>query len=126
MTVPIKHSISTQQYGSQLPAPQPELWVGIEPTVNRVGDTFFDQLDASVLEHLRALTRSATVLAVSVATRKLAPAAIWGVLNAGAADVLLWPVLPLHADDIACRLQRWQTLWELVDSGPVRRAAGSA
>ena len=92
------------------------------PRPDGLGIVVFDQPDASILEHLRALTRSATVLAVSVAARKLAPAAIWRVLDAGAADLLLWPVLPLRVDDLACRLQRWQTLQELVDSAPVRVA----
>jgi transcriptional regulator with GAF, ATPase, and Fis domain len=44
------------------------------------------------------------------------------VLDAGASDLLLWPTIPAHADDVVCRLQRWQAVRELVDSALVRSA----
>ena len=82
----------------------------------------FEQIDSGVLRQLRELTRGSTTLAVSIGPHRLEPASMWGVLDAGAADLLLWPTLPTQADDVACRLQRWQTVQELVDSAPVRAA----
>jgi transcriptional regulator with GAF, ATPase, and Fis domain len=97
---------------SRAPACQPE----------GLGIVIFDQLSPSVHEELRELTRSSTVLAVSVAQGRIDPAAMWSLLDAGAKDLLLWPTLPAHADEVASRLQRWQAVHELVDSEPVRRA----
>jgi len=85
-----------------------------------LGIVVFEQPDPAVLDELRELTRTSTTLAVSLC--KLDPRAMWSVLDAGAADLLLWPTLPAQASDVACRLQRWQTVQELVDSAPVRRS----
>jgi transcriptional regulator with GAF, ATPase, and Fis domain len=91
----------------------------VEPRED-LGIVVFDRPDQAVLDELRVLTRGSMVLALSVSPRGLDTAAMWSVLGAGAADLLLWPTLPLRADDVGCRLQRWQTVAELIDSAPVR------
>jgi transcriptional regulator with GAF, ATPase, and Fis domain len=99
----------------------------LTPRPDALGLLVFEQPDAEVLDQLRLLSRSATVLAVAVGTGRLAPAAMWSVLHAGAADLLLWPSPPERADDVACRLQRWRAVQQLVDSTAVRaRVAGES
>ena len=85
-----------------------------------LGIVAFDQLDDRAHEELRRLAHGATVVAVCVGGCRLDPAAMWGVLEAGAADLLSWPALPAQADEVACRLQRWHAVQQLVDSAPVR------
>jgi transcriptional regulator with GAF, ATPase, and Fis domain len=85
-----------------------------------LGVLVFDRPDRTTLDELRALSRSSMVLAVSVSPCGLDTGAMWRVLDAGAADLLLWPTLPLRADDVASRLRRWQTVEDLIDSAPVR------
>jgi transcriptional regulator with GAF, ATPase, and Fis domain len=85
-----------------------------------LGVVVFEQADDGVLSELRELTRTSTALAISLC--RLDPETMWSVLDAGAADLLLWPALPTLADDVACRLQRWQTVQDLVDSAPVRKS----
>ena len=87
-----------------------------------LGIVVFDQPSRGLHDELRELTRSATALAVSVGQGRIDPTTMWSVLDAGACDLLLWPTLPPHADEVACRLKRWQKVQELVDSAPVRRA----
>jgi transcriptional regulator with GAF, ATPase, and Fis domain len=87
-----------------------------------LGIVVFDQATERLHDELRELTRASTALAVALGDGGLDPSAMWGVLDAGASDLLLWPALPAHADDVACRLQRWQAVRELADSAPVRRA----
>jgi transcriptional regulator with GAF, ATPase, and Fis domain len=84
------------------------------------GVAVFERLDPGVLDELRALTRTSPTLAVCLG--ELDPRAMWNVLDAGAADLLLWPTLPTCAGNVACRLQRWQKVQELVDSAKVRSA----
>jgi transcriptional regulator with GAF, ATPase, and Fis domain len=87
-----------------------------------LGVAVFDMPDDNVLGALRELSRRSTVLAVSISPSGLDPSAMWGVLDAGAVDLLLWPTLPARADDVVCRLQRWRAVEELVESAPVRAA----
>ncbi|MQM29756.1 MAG: RNA polymerase subunit sigma-54 [Candidatus Accumulibacter phosphatis] len=90
-----------------------------------LGIAVLAQADDGVLDALRELVRDSSVLAIAVGAGQWDPAAMWRVLDAGAADLLLWPALPATADDVACRLQRWQTIRTLVDSDIVRkRVAG--
>ena len=85
-----------------------------------LGVAVFDLPDDDVLEGLRELARASDVLAVSLSPSTLDTAAMWRVLDAGAADLLHWPTLPARADDVVCRLQRWWDIQQLVDSAPVR------
>jgi transcriptional regulator with GAF, ATPase, and Fis domain len=84
------------------------------------GVAVFDLPDDGVLGDLRELTRTSDVLAVSLSPSPLDTAAMWRVLDAGAADLLHWPALPARADDVVCRLQRWWDVQQLVDSAMVR------
>ncbi len=87
-----------------------------------LGIVVFDRLDDKITAELCRLAHAATVLAVGLGSGRLEPAAAWGLLQAGAADLLRWPTLPQQADDVACRLRRWQVVQQLVDSAPVRAA----
>ena len=92
-----------------------------------LGVVFFELPDDKVLDELRMLSRDAMVLAVSIGAGRLATAAMWSVLEAGAADLLLWPSLPERADDIACRLRRWRTVQRMACSPAVgARVAGES
>lgn len=84
-----------------------------------LGVVAFEQPEPDVLDELLHLTKDATVLAVSVGPARLDPTSMWAVIHAGAADLLLWPTLPVEAGDVACRLERWQAVDELVDSASV-------
>ena len=77
------------------------------PQPTGLGVAAFEQPEHNVLEELQQLTKDSRVLAVSVGPARLDPKAMWAVLHAGAADLLLWPTLPVEADDVACRLERW-------------------
>jgi len=85
-----------------------------------LGVVVFDQPDNGVLESVRRLARASTVLAVSLSPSTLDTASMWRVLDAGAADLLQWPTLPDRADDVVCRLRRWWTVEQMIDSAPVR------
>ena len=85
-----------------------------------LGVVVFDRPDDGVLEGVREMARASTVLAVSLSPSMLDTASMWRVLDAGAADLLQWPTLPETSDDVACRLQRWWTVEQMIDSAPVR------
>ncbi len=87
-----------------------------------LGIVVFDPATRGLDEELRELTRASTVLAVAVGPGRIEPQAMWSVLDAGARDLLLWPTVPDDAHDIACRLERWHAVGELVDSALVRSA----
>jgi transcriptional regulator with GAF, ATPase, and Fis domain len=87
---------------------------------DELGVAVFEQPDPAVLDELRQLSRTSRTLAICLG--KLEPRAMWNVLDAGAADLLTWPTLPSSAAEVACRLQRWQTVQELIDSAPVRQS----
>lgn len=84
------------------------------------GIAVFERADSGVLEEVRDLARGSQTLAICVADCPLDPAAMWRVLSAGATDLLSWPTLPSRAEDIACRLERWQAVQSLVESATVR------
>lgn len=85
-----------------------------------LGVVVFEQPGPRVLEELRSLARTSRVLAVCLTP--LDPRAMWSVLDAGAADLLLWPTVPERADDVAARLQRWQAVEQLIESAAVRKS----
>jgi transcriptional regulator with GAF, ATPase, and Fis domain len=84
------------------------------------GVVVFDRMDDANLRELRVMTRSATVLAISTAPAGLDSARMWEVLEAGAADLLLWSKLPAATDQVVSRLQRWDALQNLIESAPVK------
>jgi transcriptional regulator with GAF, ATPase, and Fis domain len=84
------------------------------------GVVVFEQIDASVLEALRACVGRATVLAICISPGRLSPADVWAIPRAGAKDVLVWSSLPATADQVVSRLQRWDTVQGLVDSPRVK------
>ncbi|WP_088279134.1 sigma 54-interacting transcriptional regulator [Ideonella sp. A 288] len=92
------------------------------PAPSGLGIAVLARADAQSLDEVRALSRHATVLAICLAPEPMAPAAMWAVLDAGAADLLRWPTLPQGAHEVTCRLQRWHTVATLADSTPVREA----
>ncbi len=84
------------------------------------GVVVFDRMDDANLRELRVMTRSATVLAISTSPSGLDSARMWEVLEAGAADLLLWSKLPAATDQVVSRLQRWNALQNLIESAPVK------
>src|SRR5262245_8100243 len=97
---------------SQLTALIERAGIATGPALERVtgthqeglGIAVFDQPDAGVLEDVRELTRTSKVLALSVSPATLDTAAMWRVLEAGAADLVQWPTLPARADAVVSRL----------------------
>ena len=89
---------------------------GAMPT-DPAGDGLF-VLDApgAVMDQLRQASRRATVLAIVVAPRRPAATELWPLLQAGAADVLLWPELPADAQAVQARLARLATVQAVLDS----------
>ena len=79
-------------------------------------------VDAHVLESIRAASRHAAVLVLAVAPCRIAPPQQWALLQAGAADVLLWPTLPADADPISARFDRLRRVRELSESPRVSAA----
>src|SRR5687768_6232927 len=86
------------------------------------GVVVVDRMDDANLRELRVMTRSATVLAISTSPHCLDSAMMWQVLEAGAADLLLWSKLPAATDQVISRLQRWDALQNLIESDPVKGA----
>src|SRR5690242_19338663 len=74
------------------------------------GVVVFDWMNDSHLRELRALTCDSTVLAISISPHGLDSSQMWSVLDAGIADLLLWPRLPASADQVISRLQRWDSV----------------
>ena len=86
-------------------------------------------VDDQVLECIRAASRRALVLVLAVAPCRIAPPQQWALLQAGAADVLLWPTLPADAEQISARFDRLRRVRELSESPRVSAAligAGAA
>jgi DNA-binding NtrC family response regulator len=87
------------------------------------GVIVFDAGDVSTaVDALHALAPADRVQAITVAFGPKAHDAdvSWAVLEAGASDVLAWPVVPTRADDIACRLRRSEAVETLMNSDRVR------
>jgi len=79
-------------------------------------------VDDMVLECIRMASRRAVVLVLAVAPCHVAPDELWALLRAGAADVLLWPTLPVSADQVSARLARLSTVRAIVESPRVSQA----
>ena len=77
-------------------------------------------VDAQVIDCIRTASRHAVVLAV--APCRIAPSEQWALLQAGAADVLVWPALPASADQVCSRFERLRTVRELSSSPQVTAA----
>src|SRR5687767_14421662 len=67
------------------------------------GMVVFDRMDDANLRELRVMTRGATVLAISTSPSGLDSTRMWEVLEAGAADLLLWSKLPAATDQVVSR-----------------------
>jgi len=74
----------------------------------------------ATLDAVHALSTQAAVLAVDCASQPLPPSAMWGVLDAGATDLLPWSSAELCAQQIAARLQRWDAVQRLMASTAVQ------
>ena len=74
----------------------------------------------ATLDTVHALSTRAAVLAVDCASQPLPPGAMWGVLDAGATDMLPWSSAELCAQQIAARLQRWDAVQRLMASTAVQ------
>jgi transcriptional regulator with GAF, ATPase, and Fis domain len=79
-------------------------------------------IDDQVLERIRAAGRRAVVLALVVAPCRVAPAEQWALLQAGAADVLIWSPLPGGAEQVSARFDRLRTVRGLCESPRVSAA----
>jgi transcriptional regulator with GAF, ATPase, and Fis domain len=79
-------------------------------------------VDERVLDAIRAASRRAIVLVLAVAPCRVAPPELWALLQAGAADVLMWSTLPASAEQVSARLERLRTVRSLSESAPVAGA----
>jgi transcriptional regulator with GAF, ATPase, and Fis domain len=77
-------------------------------------------VDAQVIDCIRTASKCAVVIAV--APCRLTAAEQWALLQAGAADVLVWPTLPGNADQVCARFERSRTVRDLCCSPQVRDA----
>jgi transcriptional regulator with GAF, ATPase, and Fis domain len=85
-----------------------------------LGIVIFEQVDAALLGMLRSASTRATVLAISLSKRVPATCDMWQVLDAGAYDLLSWPLGSVKVDQVLPRLQRWDSVQRLVESSAVR------
>jgi transcriptional regulator with GAF, ATPase, and Fis domain len=79
-------------------------------------------VDEQVLGTLRAASRSAVVLVLVVAPCRVVPPEPWALLQAGAADMLMWSPLPDSADQVSARFDRLKAVRGLSDSPRVGNA----
>jgi transcriptional regulator with GAF, ATPase, and Fis domain len=84
------------------------------------GAAVFEQVEAAVLEGLRACPTGTTVLAICISPVRPSLAELWAISHAGARDVLVWPQLSGSADQVVSRLARWATIENLADSPAVK------
>src|SRR5262245_18184448 len=96
---------------STCPMPQPPEGFGL---------IIFNTVNASIIDELRATSRSSTVLAIALAPQGLQSSDIWMLLSAGAADVFVWPKIADSADQVVSRLGRWEAVQRLTESERVR------
>jgi transcriptional regulator with GAF, ATPase, and Fis domain len=80
------------------------------------GIVFFDEVTDQLRELLRDASRRGLkrVLAIGMCPAAIKPAAIWSLLHAGAADVLIWADSHEPANEIAARFERWQKIDEII------------
>ena len=87
-----------------------------------LGLAVFDVIDDGLLALLRQESRTTTVLALSLCRSALSSQTLWSLIHAGALDVLQWPSIPVAAEDVVCRLQRWSQIGALLESPRVKRS----
>lgn len=92
------------------------------PQPDGYGLVVLGEVDEHVLSALRTATRRAVVLVLVVAPCRVVAAEQWALLQAGAADVLVWPELPDRADQISARFDRLKSVRGLSESPQVREA----
>ncbi|WP_256080952.1 sigma 54-interacting transcriptional regulator [Massilia sp. YIM B04103] len=69
---------------------------------------------------LHSLACKTETLAVCCADEPLSPAAMWGVMDAGASDLLIWTANQACAEQIEARLRRWDAVRQLLNGALVR------
>jgi transcriptional regulator with GAF, ATPase, and Fis domain len=75
-----------------------------------------------LVDNVRTASRRCSVLVLVLAERHPESSGLWELLQAGAADVLLWPELPETADQVVSRLSRWSAVQALCESPRVKNA----
>lgn len=100
-------------------------------TVNSLADgspegpglLFFDEITPRLFETVRRLSRGGIeyVCAVAASGATMARGSVWQLLQAGAADVVIWEHTTQLAERLGERIRHWQLVDELVASPSVRR-----
>jgi transcriptional regulator with GAF, ATPase, and Fis domain len=86
------------------------------------GVVVLSAVDDAVIDCIRVASRRAVVLALIVAPARVAPPAQWALLQAGAADLLMWATLPSSAEQVTARFDRIKSVRALSESPHVREA----
>lgn len=102
--------------------------VGLLPTPltestpdGRIGVIFFDAVSQDLYELLRSQTRNSRAQVLTVAlTRDALGDNVWRLLQAGAADVLVWDSPEAMARQVFARVERWLEIDKLMDSPLVK------
>jgi transcriptional regulator with GAF, ATPase, and Fis domain len=99
--------VNTQSFGSARP----------DPII-----CFFDESDDSLCERMQEISGGGVerVLAIAPGNAALTSAGAWQLLQAGASEVFIWNHSTDPVAEIVCRLERWATVDELVDSPVVQ------
>lgn len=86
------------------------------------GIVFFDETTPQLLDLLREASWRGLerVLAITLSSAAMEPAAIWSLLSAGASDVFAWDHCHDPAHEIAARFERWEKVDEIVRSPLVK------
>jgi len=86
------------------------------------GLLLFDEPSEGLYEYVRDVSRlgSTRLLAIARTTTALAPDVGWRLLQAGASDLLVWPRLDDPARAVALRLERWESVDQLMAAPVVR------
>jgi transcriptional regulator with GAF, ATPase, and Fis domain len=84
------------------------------------GILVFHQVDQALLEQVESLAGQAMLLAVCTRATEMPASDMWPVLDAGAADLLWWPLPANLCEQVACRLKRWQSIQDIMESSRVR------
>jgi transcriptional regulator with GAF, ATPase, and Fis domain len=100
-------------------APYPESSLGL---------VLLHDVSAGLIDWLERATRHATVLALALTEAGLAVEQTWQLMNAGAADVIVWRHVPPTAEDIAARIDRVHEVSAVMRSPALQRqvVGGSA
>ncbi len=112
---------SAQQQAVQNLLQHAHLHVGaVTHTASPFGVFVFCHITEDLKEELRQAAQQATVLAICLNADKIEPAQMWGLLDAGASDVLLWSELPKNAEQVHSRILRWHDVQHLANSDEVK------